>query len=536
LQTKRSRVDGFFLGVGKQFERLKPRVFHVQSTGDQSGGVVAQGTVVEEEHRGLVVKEKLAHKYHQPKGVEQFGIEPIPEDLKTVKWYDLFVIVVNFLLNPGMILIGTLAVTAGLSFWAGLTSVVLGIVIAFGAYIVMATLGVDYGLPGQVSTRMSYGIRGAKWIPSAVRTVSSIYWFAFQTLAGALGIVAVLNAWLGVKFSLITVSLVFAILQVAVALVGYDTLKNLSRVAFPVKIVILSYLLYLLMTYDVPNYAPGEVFAYTGTAGWKWAVFSLWVGSVASAWLSMITDAADFCRYSSTRLDMWVGTMLAAVVGTIFSAFFGAYAAAATLGKVANPFEVVTGVTTSGIALFLLLLVIALDNWTINVLNLYTGGLSLANIFTKLGRFWTTFIVSVAGVALSIIPGLVNGYTGFMSAFGSLFAPIAGVLITDYVFIKRARIDVLALFDRNGPYWYIGGFNPVAVAWTALGLAVFWLLPQTAVPIITAAVITGIGYYVTVRAVASKSPAVDAAARPGRQYEDVSAADVDLQLVEQATP
>lgn len=481
---------------------------------------------------GAVVEDRLAQKYRQPKGVEQFGIEPIPEDLKTVKWYDLFVIIVNFLLNPGMILIGTLAVTAGLSFWAGMTAVVLGIVIAFGAYLVMATLGVDYGLPGQVSTRMSYGIRGAKWIPSAVRTISSVYWFAFQTLAGALGIVAVLNKWLGVEFSLVTVSLVFAILQVAVALVGYDTLKQLSRVAFPLKVIILTYLMYLLMTHDAPNYAPGEVFSYAGTVGWQWAVFSLWVGSVASAWLSMITDAADFCRYSSTRMDMWVGTMAAAVMGTIFSALFGAYAAAATLGEVANPFEVVTNITTSGVTLFLLLLVIALDNWTINVLNLYTGGLSLSNIFTKLGRFWTTLIVSVAGVALSIIPGLVNGYTGFMTAFGNLFAPIAGVLITDYVIIKRGRIDVLALFDRSGPYWYVGGFNPIAVAWTALGLGVYWLLPQTALPIITAAIITGIGYYATTRVAASRSSVVDAAARPGRQYEDVSAADVDLQLVE----
>ena len=144
--------------------------------------------------------------------------------------------------------------------------------------------------------------------------------------------------------------------------------------------------------------------------------------------------------------------------------------------------------------------------------------------------------MSVAGVALSIVPDLVRDYAGFMSAFGSLFAPIAGVLITDYVFIKRTRIDVLALFDRNGPYWYIGGFNPVAVAWTALGLIVYWLLPQTVLPIIAAALITGIGYYVTVRAVAPRSTAVDAAARPGRQYEDISAADVDLRLVEQAAP
>ena len=475
---------------------------------------------------GTNVEGQLAQKYRQPKGVEQFGIEPVPEELKTVKWYDLFVIIVNFLLNPGMILIGALAVAGGLGFMSAVTAVVLGIVIAFGAYIVMATLGVDYGLPGQVSTRMTYGIRGAKWIPSVVRTVSSVYWFAFQTIAGSLGIVAVLNAWLGIEFSLITVSLVFAVLQVIVAVVGYDTLKNLSRVAFPLKVVILIYLVYLMATHDAANYAPGEVFAYGGSAGWQWAVFALWVNAVASAWLSMITDAADFCRYSSTRADMWIGTMAAAVVGTVFSAFFGAYAAAATLGRVSNPFEVVSNIATSGVTLFLILLVIVLDNWTINVLNLYTGGLSLSNIFSSLGRFWTTLIVSVAGVALSVFPSLINGYTGFMNAFGGLFAPIAGVLITDYVFFKRSRIDVLALFDRNGPYWYVGGFNPVAVAWTALGLVVYFLLPQAVLPIITAAVITGIGYYMTVRVVATRSPAVDAASRPGQQHQDLSSTDV----------
>src|SRR5919107_4577718 len=36
----------------------------------------------------------LARKYRQPKGVEPFGVEPIPEHLKTVKWYDIFFIVV----------------------------------------------------------------------------------------------------------------------------------------------------------------------------------------------------------------------------------------------------------------------------------------------------------------------------------------------------------------------------------------------------------------------------------------------------------
>ena len=102
--------------------------------------------------------------------VEGFAIEPIPEALKTVRWPDLFLLVSNFLINPSTILVGGLAVASGLSFWATVLSSTLGIVIAFSAYIVMATVGVDYGITGQVACRMAFGIRGAKWLPSVMRT------------------------------------------------------------------------------------------------------------------------------------------------------------------------------------------------------------------------------------------------------------------------------------------------------------------------------------------------------------------------------
>src|ERR1700754_3437407 len=86
--------------------------------------------------------------------IEGYAIEPIPESLKTVRWPDLFLLVSNFLINPSTILVGGLAVAAGLSFWATVLSSTLGILIAFSAYIVMATVGVDYGITGQVACRM----------------------------------------------------------------------------------------------------------------------------------------------------------------------------------------------------------------------------------------------------------------------------------------------------------------------------------------------------------------------------------------------
>ena len=67
-------------------------------------------------HTVSEIEEKIRRRYHQPKGVEQFGIEPVPMELKTVRWLDIFAIIFGFALNPGSILVGGLAVVSGLSF------------------------------------------------------------------------------------------------------------------------------------------------------------------------------------------------------------------------------------------------------------------------------------------------------------------------------------------------------------------------------------------------------------------------------------
>ena len=116
-------------------------------------------------HSVSEIEEKIRRRYHQPKGVEQFGIEPVPNELKTVRWFDIFSIIFGFALNPGSILVGGLAVVSGLSFLGAVGAITCGVLLATIAYTIMATVGVDFGLPGQVSTRMVYGLRGAKMGP-----------------------------------------------------------------------------------------------------------------------------------------------------------------------------------------------------------------------------------------------------------------------------------------------------------------------------------------------------------------------------------
>src|SRR5271155_317043 len=430
-------------------------------------------------HTVVEIEEKIRRRYHQPKGVEQFGIEPVPAELKTVRWHDIFAIIFGFALNPGSMLVGGMAVVSGLSFWGAVGAITAGVLLATIAYTITATVGVDYGLPSQVATRMVYGLRGAKWVPSFLGTIASTHWFACQAVAGSLAVVAILDRWTGTKHSLIAVSLTFAVLQAVVAIIGYGTLKHLSRTALPFKIAILCYVLFLMATSANPGFSPSEVLAYPGKPEANWLLFVTWMNVVAAGSLTMITDASDFCRYTKSRFDMWWGTLLGKVGGGCFAAVLGAYGAAATLGKTANVFEVVAGLSTGWFALLMFLIVIALDNWTINVLNLYTGGLSLSNMFERLGRFWTTVIISVLGIALSATPDVVKGYTTYVGMLGNVFSPIGGVLIADYLFVKRMQIDLVGLFEVNGPYWYWKGVNPVAVGWTVLGfLAYMFLIPK----------------------------------------------------------
>jgi nucleobase:cation symporter-1, NCS1 family len=321
---------------------------------------------------------------------------------------------------------------------------------------------------------------------------------------------------------LVTVSLIFALLQAVVAIVGYDSLKQLSRAALPLKIGILLYAFYVMASHNDPNYAPAAVLAYPGGPKASWLLFATWLNVTAANSLTMVTDSADFCRYTNGRFNMWWGTIAGKLGGTIFAAILGAYGAAATLGKTGNMFQVVADLSTGWLPLTALLLVIALDNWTINVLNLYTGGLSLSNIFEKLGRFWTTLIISVMGIALSIFPDVVNGYTSYVGMLGNFFSPIAGVLLADYLLVKRMRIDVVALFERGGPYWYVGGFNPIAVAWTILGFLIYmFVIPQAWLQTLCTLLITAAGYTLTTRFAVIRSTIMARASRPGDQRESV---------------
>src|SRR5437764_10022632 len=155
--------------------------------------------------------------------VEEFGVEPIPPELRTAGWRDLFAINFTFFLNPVMYLLGAFAVVdGGLPLWWAVAAVVVGQALAYAALVVIAQPGVDYGLPGQVAMRATLGFWGARLLSSPYRVVAATYWFAAQALTGALGIQAIVEAMGGGRVRLVPVALALAAFHAILAVLGFD--------------------------------------------------------------------------------------------------------------------------------------------------------------------------------------------------------------------------------------------------------------------------------------------------------------------------
>jgi NCS1 nucleoside transporter family len=414
--------------------------------------------------------------------VEEFGVEPIPDELRTVGWRDLFAINFTFFLNPVMYVLGALAVVAGgLPLWWAVAAMVIGQAMAYACLLVLAQPGVDYGLPGQVAMRASLGYWGARLLSSPYRVVAGTYWFAAQALAGALGLQAVLDAMTGHRVSLVPLALALAVVHAVLAILGFDIMRYVLRVVLPLSLAFTGVLVGLYLASDDPRFAPSYVFD-SPDQHFTWVGFATFVTVACGSSLTLVANIADFCRYTPTRRDVRIGLGASSLLAIAVTTFVGAWAAVAT-GDV-NPFVAVADLTSNDVILLVLAVAIVVQGLAANITNVYTAGLSLVNSAPSLGRLRATVIVAVISVTLSAFPDFVDHAQRWITHLGNVAAPLTGVILADYLVVQRTRIDVAALFDPAGRYRYLNGLNVAAIVAVAVGVGVYYALPQEFVKVV----------------------------------------------------
>lgn len=367
--------------------------------------------------------------------------------------------------------------------------------------------GIKYGLSFIASTRLSFGYLGAH-IPGFIRGVPAMFWFGFQTWLGALAITVVTEMLFGWSNLLLYIVL-FAAVQIASTYFGITAIRKISYVSTPVLLAAGIYILVLILgKYDVSF---GQVMAMGGEGGIS---FPLAVMILVGGWAPLTVSIMDITKECKVKPEntgswwksnnklvaaQWIGLVPASIffglIGVVSMAVVGDWNPIVIMSKVIGP--------ENPAALIFILIFIFLATWSTNdSANLYSPAYILSNAWPHKIKYGIGVIIAgVIGIAMQpwrVAPELLN----YMGMIGGALAPVAGILICDFFFLRKRKIDLNALYTPNDQYRYWKNFNPAAIIAYVIGLGI--CLPPGVNPLwdymfIIGIVVSGIIYYLLMK-------------------------------------
>ncbi|MEM8807528.1 MAG: cytosine permease [Cyanobacteria bacterium P01_G01_bin.38] len=125
-----------------------------------------------------------------------------------------------------------------------------------------------------------------------------------------------------------------------------------------------------------------------------------------------------------------------------------------------------------------LLFVIAANLGTA-VIGVYASAVGLRHLPVMNALPWkwvlTVALMPVAAVGIALPELFFNSFGTFLAFIGVMFAPLCGIQIVDYYFLRKQQISIRGIYDPSpdAPYFFWRGFNPAAFLAMAAGFGVY---------------------------------------------------------------
>jgi len=401
-------------------------------------------------------------------------------------WVGMAVCVPAYLLASGLI-------QQGMSGWQAMGTVLLGNLVVLVPMLLIGHAGARYGVPFPVLARSSFGTIGAR-LPGLLRGLVACGWFGIQTWVGGFAIYQIVNTlsgqafvgtpipFLGIDMAQLVSFLVFWAVQVYFIAKGIESIRWLETLAAP--LLLLAALGLLAWAYVKGGgfgallNKPSQFVAGGVREGEFWHVFWPGLTAMVGFWSTLSLNIPDFTRFARSQKDQMIGQALGLPIPMGLLAFLSVAVTSATavvFGEMIwDPVAVAGRMGGAGaiIGLVFLLLATMTTNLAANVV-------APANGFSNVAPRWISFRTGgflTAGLGIAIMPWKLLESAGsylfvWLVGYSSLLGPIAGILIVDYYFVRRLRLNTTAFYQRGGDYEYHKGWNLYAIAALALGIA-----------------------------------------------------------------
>lgn len=366
---------------------------------------------------------------------------------------------------------------------------------------ITADIGIEHGISFPVYLRAPFGTIGTHF-PAIIRGVTASIWFGINTYFGAtaingiLGIISDFDNWF-------LCFILFLTVQIINTVIGIKAVERFSHIASP-TIILISFWMYFSLS---------EEAAAAGKNVWTWVESPVTGGLLLTAFLIVLTGnmgywstlAADISSISrfikapkyernwfKRNKGVWVGTLIAMPLVQTFVVAIGGVAYIAVGNH--DPVYALQQ-TAGGFILAVLLVMIIFAQWSTNM---GANVVPAATIFSNVGGPKVPFYV---GAILAGVIGFVSQpwklfetLLPFLGVSGGLLSAIVGIIVVDYYFIRKRRMNVPELYEFEGQYHYVGGINWAGIiAWAIGGIASIVFVVMS---FFAGFIAAGIAYYV----------------------------------------
>ncbi|MFI2203154.1 NCS1 family nucleobase:cation symporter-1 [Streptomyces sp. NPDC020192] len=378
-------------------------------------------------------------------------------------------------------------VALGMDWKQAVLTIALANVIVLVPMLLTGHAGTKYGIPFPVFARASFGVRGAN-LPAMVRAAVACCWFGIQTWIGGEGIFLLAgklfgHGWLhagsigGTPWTQWLSFGVFWLIEVAIITRGMETLRRVENWAAPLVIV---GALVLLGVMAAKAGGFGPLLDQPSSLGWGsgfWKVFFPSLMGMIGFWSTLSLNIPDFTRFGgSQRAQLWgqaLGLPTTMTLFAILSVLVTSGSQAVYGAPIWDPIALSAKMSNTVGALFALLIVMV-ATLSVNIAaNVVSPAYDLSHLLPRLVSFRTgALITGVVGILIMPWKLIANPHVyifTWLGFVGGLLGTVAGILVADYWIVRRTRLALGELYQRDGRYWYTGGWNLRAVAAFAIG-------------------------------------------------------------------
>eukprot|EP01088_Endostelium_zonatum_P012276 TRINITY_DN2645_c0_g1_i1.p1 TRINITY_DN2645_c0_g1~~TRINITY_DN2645_c0_g1_i1.p1 ORF type:complete len:740 (-),score=173.43 TRINITY_DN2645_c0_g1_i1:67-2286(-) len=440
-------------------------------------------------------------------------LNPPKTEHRTWKWYHIMFLFVSMVIDIPTYMLGSSLIGLGLPWWALLLIIIIGNIVITVPMLIVAGPGYKYGIPFPVLLRSTFGIHGAK-LAALLRAFFASGWFGIQCwIAGqSLHLILValqpsladnginpnLGDYLGfwifddVRLLPFLLFLLFWAVNMAIVFKGLNFMRSLEIIASVYLVLVCSCLFIwsiVVIKGDIPralNFLSNELLDNGGDNKKLNRVWAVWlaINAVLCRWSGVTVNITDYSRFTPRQYHHILGTLLGFPIISILLTCLGAFVTSAAylyFGAVLwNPVDLVAQFTPLFAILGLVSFVIATLSTNISA-NIVSPSNDFSNLYSrKISTKRGGIITGVLGIILMPWKLIMNQDT-FLQVWlltcGTVIGTLTGIVLFDYVVIKRRILSVKGLYDasNHSEYWYKLGWN--YRSWVSLIITLVVLLP-----------------------------------------------------------